>query len=66
MRYKIFQTILFSATCLFVNAQSLQSWTWDHYKIKFKAPDNMVVQKNDATVYEASNGSITMDPLDAS
>ena len=29
--------------------------------MKFKAPDNMVVQKSDATVYEASNNSITMD-----
>jgi hypothetical protein len=29
--------------------------------MKFRAPDNMVVQKNDATVYEASNKSVTMD-----
>ena len=61
MRYKFLQTILLSAICLASNAQSLQSWTWDYYKMKFKAPDNMVVQKSDATVYEASNNSITMD-----
>jgi hypothetical protein len=29
--------------------------------MKFKAPDNMVVKKSDATVYEASNNSVTMD-----
>ena len=61
MIHKFLQSILFSALCLVVNAQSLQSWTWDYYKMKFKAPDNMVVQKSDATVYEASNKSITMD-----
>ena len=61
MIYKYFQTILLSFLCLAANAQSLQDWTWDYYKMKFKAPDNMVVQKSDATVYEASNNSITMD-----
>lgn len=43
------------------NAQSLQTWTWDTYKIKFKAPTNLVVQKNNATVYEAGNSSIYLD-----
>jgi len=61
MIYKFLQIIVLSAISLAVNAQSLQSWTWDTYKMKFKAPDNMVVQKNDATVYQASNNSITMD-----
>ncbi len=61
MIYKFFQIIVLSAISLAANAQSLQSWTWDYYKMKFKAPDNMVVRKNDATVYEASNNSITMD-----
>ena len=61
MIYKFLQTIVLPVICLAVNAQSLQSWTWDYYKMKFKAPDNMVVQKSDATVYEASNKSITMD-----
>ena len=58
---KFLCAILLFASCVPVNAQSLQSWTWDYYKMKFKAPDNMVVQKNDASVYEASNRSITMD-----
>jgi hypothetical protein len=61
MIYKFLQTVLLSAICIAVNGQSLQTWTWDYYKMKFKAPDNMVVKKNDATVYEASNNSITMD-----
>jgi hypothetical protein len=61
MIYKFLQTILFSVSCLVVNAQSLQSWSWDYYKMKFKAPDNMVVQKSDATVYEATNNLISMD-----
>jgi hypothetical protein len=61
MIHKFLQTILLSALCFAASAQSLQSWTWDTYKMKFKAPDNMVVQKNDATVYEATNKSITMD-----
>src|SRR5258708_32043723 len=61
MIYKFLQTVLLSAICFFANAQTLKDWTWDSYKMKFKAPDNMVVQKSDATVYEASNNSITMD-----
>ncbi len=39
----------------------MQEWKWDSYKMKFKAPDNMVVIKSDGTVYEASNNKITMD-----
>lgn len=58
---KFLQTVLLSAISFVASAQSLQSWTWDSYKMKFKAPDNMVVKKSDATVYEASNNSITMD-----
>ena len=61
MIFKFLQTIVLSAISLVLNAQSLQSWTWDTYKMKFKAPDNMVVKKSDATVYEATNNSITMD-----
>ena len=61
MKYKFFQIALLSLISVTVNSQTLQTWTWDSYKMKFKAPDNMVVQKNDATVYEASNKSVTMD-----
>src|ERR1700690_1340946 len=61
MRYKIFQTILLLVITATVHAQTLQLWTWDTYKIKFKAPDNLVVKKNDATVYEAGNSSMYLD-----
>jgi hypothetical protein len=61
MNYKFFQMALLSLISVTVNSQTLQTWTWDSYKMKFKAPDNMVIQKNDATVYEASNKSVTMD-----
>ena len=61
MRYKILQTIILFALGSVAHAQTLQSWTWDTYKVKFKAPSNLVVQKNDATVYEAKNGSMALD-----
>ena len=61
MRCKIFQTIILLAISGVVHAQTLQLWTWDTYKIKFKAPDNLVVQKNDATVYEATNKAMALD-----
>ena len=61
MRYKIFQTMLLLVITATVHAQTLQLWTWDTYKIKFKAPDNLEVKKNDATVYEAGNSSMYLD-----
>ena len=61
MIYRFLQTIVLCAISLTVAAQSLQTWKWDSYKMKFKAPDNMIVKKSDATVYEASNNSVTMD-----
>ena len=61
MRYKILQTIILFAVVSFAHAQTLQSWTWDTYKIKFKAPSNLDVKKNDATVYEAGNSNMFID-----
>jgi Dihydro-orotase-like len=61
MRYKISQTILLITISIVTHAQTLQSWTWDTYKIKFKAPNNLDVQKNDATVYEATNKTMALD-----
>ncbi|MEO8860255.1 MAG: hypothetical protein ABI358_02465 [Ginsengibacter sp.] len=61
MILKFFQSILLLAFSFLASAQSLQTWTWKYYKMQFKAPDNMVIQKSDATVYQASNNSITMD-----
>ena len=61
MRYKFFQTILLLTISAAVNAQTLKLWVWDTYKIKFKAPDNLILQKNDATVYEAGNSNMYLD-----
>ena len=61
MRYKILQTIILFAIASVAHAQTLQLWTWDTYKIQFKAPSNLVLQKNDATVYEAGNSSMYID-----
>jgi hypothetical protein len=61
MRYKFFQTILLVALGAAVNAQTLKLWEWETYKLKFKAPDNLVLQKNDATIYEAGNSNMYLD-----
>jgi hypothetical protein len=61
MRQKFILVILFFAVYLGTSAQSLQSWTWESYKLKFKAPDNLDVKKSDATVYEATNSAMAMD-----
>ncbi len=53
--------MLLSSVGLASIAQTMQVWNWNSYKMKFKAPDNMVVSKSDGTVYEASNKKITMD-----
>jgi len=45
----------------FLKAQSLENWTWDTYKMKFKAPDNMRVGENDANSFQATNDAITLD-----
>ncbi|HEY5408164.1 MAG TPA: hypothetical protein VIJ92_13800 [Ginsengibacter sp.] len=61
MQHKFFKTILLVAISAAVNAQTLKPWVWDTYKLKFKAPDNLVLQKSDATIYEAGNGNMFLD-----
>ena len=61
MIHKFYFAVLLSSISVASNAQTMQVWNWDSYKMKFKAPDNMVVIKSDGTVYEASNNKITMD-----
>ncbi|HSZ85026.1 MAG TPA: hypothetical protein VK787_03300 [Puia sp.] len=61
MRSKFFSTILLFIIGFVANAQTLQQWTWETYKIKFKAPDDLVLKKNDATVYEAGNSAMYLD-----
>ena len=61
MRQKFLSTAMLFIIGMAVHGQTLQLWTWDTYRIKFKAPDNLVVQKNDATVYEATNKAMALD-----
>ncbi len=61
MIHKFLLSILLLSLSPFLYAQTLQTWTWDTYKMKFKAPDNMVVEENDADGYQATNKSITLD-----
>jgi hypothetical protein len=61
MRLRIFLSILLLAITSFPFAQTLQTWNWESYKMKFKAPDNMVIQQNDYTGYQATNNNITLD-----
>ncbi len=61
MQLKTLLSILLLTIGSIVNAQTLQTWTWDNYKMKFKAPDNMVIQESNANKFEATNKNITMD-----
>jgi hypothetical protein len=61
MRLKFSFSILMLCAFLFSSAQTLKSWNWDYYKMKFQAPDNMVVQESNSEKFEATNTSITMD-----
>ena len=61
MRYKFFQTILLLVISAAANAQTLKLWEWDTYKLKFRAPDDLILQKNDATIYEAGNSNMYLD-----
>lgn len=61
MKQKFLSTFMLFIIGLTIHGQTLQLWTWDTYRIKFKAPDNLVVQKNDATVYEATNKAMALD-----
>jgi hypothetical protein len=61
MRLKFLQTMVLLAMSTFIHAQTLKSWTWDTYKIKFKAPDDLILKKNDATTFEAGNDNMFLD-----
>ncbi len=61
MKHKSLISIFLLIVSFAGTAQSLQTWTWDTYKMKFKAPDNMVIQQNDANGYQATNNNITLD-----
>ncbi len=56
-----FLAVLLLLSANILRAQTLKSWTWDTYKMKFKAPDNMRVEENDANSFQATNDKITLD-----
>ena len=61
MKRKYALAALLLLCCSFLKAQTLENWTWDTYKIKFKAPDNMRIVANDAASFQATNDKITLD-----
>jgi hypothetical protein len=56
----IFCSLLLTFSSSIINAQTLQAWQMDQYKMKFKAPDNMSVIENDGDGFKASNSSMTL------
>jgi len=44
----------------FSNAQGMKEWTWDTYKMKFQAPNNLKVTTNNADEFTASNSDISL------
>jgi|SRR5690242_776364 len=61
MLYKFLSSITLLFLCVIGTAQSLQTWTWDTYKIEFKAPNDLDLKKNDATQFEAGNSNMYLD-----
>lgn len=61
MKTKLFLTTTLLLFCTLLHAQTLESWTWDTYKMKFKAPDNMRVLENNADHFSATNDNISLD-----
>lgn len=59
----VFTLLLFTSLSTSVLAQhfTLKTWTWKDYKMKFKAPNDMVVEENSSTAFKAYNNSITLD-----
>jgi hypothetical protein len=58
MKIKFLFTAFLILAVSIVSAQSLESWTWDTYKMKFKVPNNFKVSDNDATKFSAGNGNL--------
>ena len=59
MRLKLIVTL--TAFCFLTNlatAQSLKKWTWDDYKMEFKAPNNFSIDKNSSSEFDAGNGEL--------
>ena len=62
MGYKLFPilvtlVVLGSGT----QAQTLKQWTWDTYKLKFQAPDDLELKRNEDSIFEAGNNNLYLD-----
>lgn len=55
----LFFFLVFLASTQLATAQ-MTTWTWDMYKIQFKAPSNFKVSKNDKTCFSAGNTNINL------
>lgn len=42
----------------FLFAQSMKSWTWADYKMKFQAPNDLSIKESSGTVFSAGNDHI--------
>jgi len=61
MKRKSLLALMLVFICTLGHTQSLKSWTWDTYKMKFKLPDDMTVVENNADKFEATDNVITLD-----
>jgi hypothetical protein len=61
MRWKFFHIVFLVAISAAANAQTLKQWVWDEYKVKFKAPEDLLLKKNDSSIYEAGNSNMYLD-----
>jgi hypothetical protein len=55
---QILLTAVLTLSLNFLFAQSMKSWTWADYKMKFQAPNNLVVKESSGTIFSAGNDNI--------
>lgn len=62
MKYTYFFCLLLGIfVCGIANTQSLKTFTWDAYKIKFQIPDNMTIMESNGNRFWAKNNQISID-----
>lgn len=59
MKLKLaFTTFIFIILAYAASGQSLKTWKWDDYKMKFKVPTDFVVKESTGTKFSAGNGKL--------
>ncbi|HVZ95663.1 MAG TPA: hypothetical protein VG847_02230 [Chitinophagaceae bacterium] len=61
MLYKFLFSFALSFIGVIATAQTLQTWTWDTYKVEFKAPNDLDLKRNDASQFEVGNDNMYLD-----